>query len=143
MLTIKQILDDKEAVIRGLEKKNFKNAAETIEQVLEIDNKRKAAQSELDALLAEIKTLSKSIGMLMKEGKRGEEFLKVKEKIKNYCESYQKEMAAAGIFKENIISRLLGLKDKKEVENTGEGLRIVVNSEEEKQKLESMKDLQI
>jgi hypothetical protein len=79
----------------------------------------------------------------LEEGKRAEEFLKVKEKIKNYCESYQKEMAAAGIFKENIISRLLGLKDKKEVENTGEGLRIVVNSEEEKQKLESMKDLQI
>ena len=72
MLTIKQILDDKEAVIRGLEKKNFKNAAETIEQVLEIDNKRKAAQSELDGLLAEIKTLSKSIGMLMKEGKKEE-----------------------------------------------------------------------
>jgi hypothetical protein len=52
-------------------------------------------------------------------------------------------MAAAGIFKENIISRLLGLKDKKEVENTGEGLRIVVNSEEEKQKLESIKNLDI
>ena len=79
----------------------------------------------------------------LEDGKRGEEFFKVKDKIKNYCESYQKEMAAAGIFKENIISRLLGLKDKKEVENTGEGLRIVVNSEEEKQKLESMKDLQI
>ena len=51
----------------------------------------------------------------LEEGKRAEEFLKVKEKIKNYCESYQKEMAAAGIFKENIISRLLGLKDKQEV----------------------------
>lgn len=79
----------------------------------------------------------------LEEGKRSDEFLKVKEKIKNYCEAYQKEMAAAGIFKENIISRLLGLKDKQEVENTGEGLRIIVNSEDEKKKLESMKDLQI
>lgn len=79
----------------------------------------------------------------LEDGKRGEEFLKVKEIIKTYCESFQKEMAAAGIFKENIISRLLGLKDKQEVENTGEGLKIVVNSEEEKRKLESMKDLQI
>lgn len=79
----------------------------------------------------------------LEDGKRGEEFLKVKEIIKTYCESFQKEMAAAGIFKENIISRLLGLKDKQEVENTGEGLKIVVNSEEEKKKLESMKDLQI
>ena len=35
MLTIKQITDNTDAVIRGLEKKHFKNAKETIEQVLE------------------------------------------------------------------------------------------------------------
>lgn len=79
----------------------------------------------------------------LEEGKRAEEFLKVKEKIKNYCESYQKEMAAAGIFKENIISRLLGLKDKQEVENKGEGWKIIVNSEEEKKMVEGLKDLDI
>jgi hypothetical protein len=79
----------------------------------------------------------------LEEGKRGEEFLKVKEKIKNYCESYQKEMAAAGIFKENIISRLLGLKDKQEVENKGEGWKIIVNSEEEKKMVEGLKELDI
>jgi len=72
MLTIKQILENKEAVIRGLEKKKFKNAAEVIEQVIEIDNKRKAAQGELDSLLSEIKTISKTIGQLMKEGKKEE-----------------------------------------------------------------------
>ena len=80
---------------------------------------------------------------MLEEGKRGDEFLKVKEIIKTYCESFQKEMAAAGIFKENIISRLLGLKDKKEVENTGEGLKIIVNSEEEKEKVEDIKNLTI
>ena len=79
----------------------------------------------------------------LEDGKRGQEFLKVKENIKTYCESYQKEMAAAGIFKENIISRLLGLKDKQEVENTGEGFKIIVNSQEEKDKIEAMKDLKI
>ncbi len=72
MLTIKQILDDQEAVVRGLEKKHFKGAREAIERVLEADNRRKAAQAELDALLSEVKTLSKSIGALMKEGKREE-----------------------------------------------------------------------
>lgn len=80
---------------------------------------------------------------MLEEGKRGKEFLKVKEKIKAYCESFQKEMAASGIFKENIISRLLGLKDKQQVENTGEGLRIVVNSQEEMKRIEGMKDLEI
>ena len=72
MLTIKQILDDKEAVIRGLEKKHFKGAAEAIEKVLEINNRRKTAQTELDALLAQVNVLSKSIGGLMKEGKKDE-----------------------------------------------------------------------
>ena len=72
MLTIKQILDDKEAVIRGLEKKHFAHAEEAVEKVLEINNRRKAAQTELDALLAQVNALSKSIGGLMKEGKKEE-----------------------------------------------------------------------
>ena len=72
MLTIKQILDDKEAVIRGLEKKHFAHAEEAVEKVLEINNRRKAAQTELDALLAQVNALSKSIGGLMKEGKKVE-----------------------------------------------------------------------
>lgn len=72
MLTIKQITDDKEAVIRGLEKKHFAGAREAIDKVIETDNRRKAAQAELDNLLAEVKTLSKSIGGLMKEGCKAE-----------------------------------------------------------------------
>lgn len=72
MLTIKQITEDKEAVIRGLEKKNFSGAREAIEAVLAADNKRKTAQSELDAALAEQKTLAKSIGAFMKAGNTAE-----------------------------------------------------------------------
>lgn len=72
MLTIKQLTENKEAVIAGLEKKNFKGAREAVEQVLAIDNKRKSTQAELDNLLAQVKNLSKSIGSLMKEGRRDE-----------------------------------------------------------------------
>ena len=72
MLTIKQILDDKEAVIRGLEKKHFAGAESAVNKVLEINDRRKAAQTELDALLAQVNSLSKSIGGLMKEGKKDE-----------------------------------------------------------------------
>lgn len=72
MLTIKQITDDREAVIRGLEKKHFSGAREAIDAVLAIDGKRKAAQAELDALLSEVKTASKSIGALMKAGQAAE-----------------------------------------------------------------------
>ncbi|MDD7233310.1 MAG: serine--tRNA ligase [Bacteroidales bacterium] len=72
MLTIKQILDDKEAVIRGLEKKHFAGAREAIDKVLEYDNQRKQAQAKLDSLLAEVKNISKTIGALMKQGKKDE-----------------------------------------------------------------------
>ena len=72
MLTIKQINEDKEAVIRGLEKKHFVGAREAIEAVLNIDGKRKSAQAELDAMLAEQKTLAKNIGAFMKAGQKEE-----------------------------------------------------------------------
>lgn len=72
MLTIKQINEDKEAVIRGLEKKHFAGAREAIEAVLNIDDKRKSAQAELDAVLAEQKTLAKNIGAFMKAGQKEE-----------------------------------------------------------------------
>ena len=72
MLTIKQITENTDAVVRGLEKKHFKNAKETIEQVLALNNKRKSTQAVLDNNLAEVNTTSKNIGQLMKEGRRDE-----------------------------------------------------------------------
>lgn len=93
MLTIKQILDNKEAVIHGLEKKHFADARETIEQVLALDNKRKEAQAQLDILLSQVKTISKSIGGMMKEGKKEEaeaakeQVAEIKEQTKELEES--------------------------------------------------------
>ena len=72
MLTIKQITEDTEKVIKGLQKKHFNNAKETIEKVLEKNDVRRKTQTVLDNNLAEANKLSKSIGMLMKEGKRDE-----------------------------------------------------------------------
>lgn len=70
MLTIKQITENTDAVIRGLEKKHFKGAKETIAQVIEVNDKRRNTQNQLDKNLAEVNSLSKTIGQLMKEGKR-------------------------------------------------------------------------
>ncbi len=72
MLTIKQITDNTDAVINGLEKKHFRDAKETISQVLAFNDKRKSIQAVLDKNLSEVNSLSKSIGMLMKEGKKEE-----------------------------------------------------------------------
>ena len=72
MLTIRQITEDTEVVIRGLEKKHFKDAKATIDQVIALNDKRRNAQNKLDSNLSEVNNLSKSIGMLMKEGKKDE-----------------------------------------------------------------------
>lgn len=70
MLTIKQITEDTDKVIRGLEKKHFANAKETIAKVLELNDQRRSAQNQLDKNLSEVNSTSKAIGALMKEGKR-------------------------------------------------------------------------
>ncbi len=72
MLTIKQITENTDAVLRGLEKKHFKNAKETIEQVIALNDTRRNTQNQLDKNLAEVNSLSRTIGQLMKEGKKEE-----------------------------------------------------------------------
>ena len=46
MLTIKLITEETDRVIRGLEKKNFKGAAECIAKVIELNDKRRSAQNQ-------------------------------------------------------------------------------------------------
>ena len=72
MLTIKQITDDKEGVIKGLEKKHFAGAREAIDAVLRQNDLRRETQGKLDTLLQAINAKSKEIGALMREGKREE-----------------------------------------------------------------------
>lgn len=74
------------------------------------------------------------------DGVHGEEFLRVKAQIKKFCEQYQIEMASTGQMKENIISRILGLADKKQV-SAGEGVTIIVKDNDQKEKLENMGSL--
>ena len=72
MLTLKLITENKEQVIKGLQKKLFPQAEEAIEEVLAVDRRRREAQQELDRNLSEAKKLAAQIGALMKEGKKDE-----------------------------------------------------------------------
>ncbi len=72
MLTLKLITEQTERVIAGLHKKHFAKAEEAIAQVLDLDSRRRAAQTELDKNLAEVNALSKNIGALMKNGQKEE-----------------------------------------------------------------------
>ena len=72
MLTLKLISEQTDRVIKGLNKKHFPNAEETIKKVLEIDKERRETQQELDANLSEAKKMAATIGQLMKQGKKEE-----------------------------------------------------------------------
>ena len=105
MLTIKQITEDTGKVVRGLEKKHFANAQEVVAQVLELNDKRKKAQSQLDNNLAEVNSTSRSIGMLMKEGKNAEaEAAKARvAQVKEANKSLQEEMDKAAEDLQNLL----------------------------------------
>ena len=71
MLTIKQIRDDKAAAIAKLAKKGV-DAAPVIDKIIELDDRRRAIQVELDTMLAAQNKAAKEIGMLMGQGRREE-----------------------------------------------------------------------
>ena len=78
MLQIHFIRENKEEVITRLAKKNF-DATAVVELVVELDEKRRNTQVELDNLLAESNKLSKDIGEMMKNGEKAKaEILKEK-----------------------------------------------------------------
>lgn len=71
MLQLQKIREQKEAFIAALQKRNI-DAEPLFEKVLQLDEKRRATQTELDNTLAESNKLSKEIGMLFKSGKASE-----------------------------------------------------------------------
>ena len=71
MLQIQNIRENKESIITALKKRNI-DAEPMLSKVLELDEKRRSIQTELDATLAESNKLSKEIGMLFKTGKAQE-----------------------------------------------------------------------
>jgi seryl-tRNA synthetase len=68
MLTLKFIQENKEELIKRLKVKRF-DATQVVENIIDLDNKRKATQSAADQKQAEMNNLSKEIGMLFKQGK--------------------------------------------------------------------------
>ena len=97
MLTLKLISEETERVIKGLEKKHFKGAKDAVEKVLETDKRRREAQQKLDKNKQEANSMSKQIGMLMKDGK-AQEAEEVKVKVAVYKENdkqLQTQMAEA------------------------------------------------
>ena len=72
MLTLKNITENRELVIKGLQKKYFADAEIIIDEIIVLDNQRRSVQKELDENLAQSNKLAKSIGVLMHQGKKSE-----------------------------------------------------------------------
>lgn len=78
MLQIAYIRENQEKVVKALAKRNL-DAAEMIQNVIDLDEKRRSTQVELDNILAESNKLSKEIGELMRNGEKAKaEILKEK-----------------------------------------------------------------
>jgi len=68
MLQVSVVREHQEEIIKRLEIRNLPGK-ELVAQIIELDDRRKKTQQELDANLAQANTISKQIGGLFKEGK--------------------------------------------------------------------------
>ena len=91
MLQIAFIRENQEKVIKALAKRNI-DAKSVVEEVVQLDENRRATQVELDNTLSESNKLSKDIGELMKAGEKSkaailkEKTVSLKEKSKELAE---------------------------------------------------------
>lgn len=72
-----------------------------------------------------------------------EDMEEAKSRIADYIFVFQLKGAEVGEFNPGIVARELGLAEKKQIEGGGENLTIVVRSQEEKEKLDNMRGLDI
>src|SRR5262245_47043765 len=78
MLPIQLFRTNKELILEGLKKKNFKEP-ELVDKIIQVDERRRALQVENDTLAASQNAAAKNIGQLMAKGdKAGAELLKEK-----------------------------------------------------------------
>ena len=68
MLQVKYILENKEHVIDGLQKRNL-DAKKLVQQIIDLDIERRSSIAKVEELRAEGNKMSKAIGSLFKEGK--------------------------------------------------------------------------
>lgn len=97
MLQVAFIRENRETVLKGLAKRNFKNAEEMVDKTILADEERRAIQTELDAILAESNKLSKDIGDLFKLGETQkaailkQKTVQLKDKSKELTENLQQK----------------------------------------------------
>ena len=80
MIDLKFLRENPEIVKQNIKNKFQEHKLPLVDEVIELDGKARAAQQEADALRANRNTISKQIGVLMKEGKK-DEAMALKEQV--------------------------------------------------------------
>lgn len=115
MLTLKLIQENKDFVIERLKVKNF-DATAIVDKIIAADNERKSYQAEVEALQQEMNVISRSVGELIKSGRKDEaEAAKartsdIKAKIKALDEKLteaERELKAQLVLLPNLPSKLV------------------------------------
>lgn len=104
MLQVNFLRENKDRVLDGLKKRNFKEL-HLVDEAIGFDDERKKLQFELDKILSEMNRISKEIGLLMKEGKK-EEAEAAKTKTSEFKESSQQLQHQLKEAEQNLLSTL-------------------------------------
>ncbi|MFT5904017.1 MAG: seryl-tRNA synthetase, partial [Flammeovirgaceae bacterium] len=108
MLQTNILRENREDILRRLEKRGDNNLRNLVAEALDIDKKKREKQAESDALLAEMNQASREIGSLMKDGKREEaELEKVKvAEIKAKSQEMKQEFASFEEALNNVLYQI-------------------------------------
>jgi len=107
MLQVNFLRENKERVLEGLRKRNFKEL-DLVEAAIDADDERKRLQFELDSQLSEMNKISKEIGILMKDGKK-EEAEAAKSKTSQFKESSKELESQLKEVEKNLLNILYQL----------------------------------
>jgi seryl-tRNA synthetase len=96
MLQLSVLKDQTARVLAGLAKRNFKTAEADVQAILDLDQRRRALQTQHDSAQAEANDLARQIGALMKSGDRaGADELKARTtSLKADIKTHADELAA-------------------------------------------------
>lgn len=110
MLSLQLFRQNKDLIIEGLKKKNFKDLA-IVDAIIALDEKRRQIQVENDRIASEINAASKSIGQLMGQGKK-EEAEGLKNEVaskKEAAKEIAQQLAALESEQQDLLIRLPNL----------------------------------
>jgi len=127
MLTLKVIRENKDEVIKRLAKKHF-DATVIIGKIIELDDRRKSIQYQLDTNLSEQNTIAKQVGKLFAEGKSVEanaaksKAAELKEKSKEFSQ----ELSDVEAEQKHLLFQVPNLPHDSVPEGTGASDNVVV-----------------